>query len=145
MKEFTISDIEKVEKIAFVTGVEQYWCQITLKGGSTPCNFLAEPKSTIRLSRELYDSIKEGTHGEPNHGTGEWYTTQPIEQLELEANARAQRDDLLLRSDYTDTAVQQAKMSEGQKTAWANYRDALRDVPNQVNFPYHVEWPVKPS
>ena len=144
MKQFTISDIEKVEKIAFVTGVEQYWCQITLKGGSVPCNFLADPKSTIQLSKDLYKSIKEGAHGEPNHGTGDWYMTQPAEQLELEANARAKRDDLLLRSDYTDTAVQQAKMSEDQKTAWASYRDSLRNITKQVNFPYHIDWPVRP-
>ena len=29
-------------------------------------------------------------------------------------------------------------------SAMAKYRQALRDVPQQEGFPYHVEWPVKP-
>jgi hypothetical protein len=53
--------------------------------------------------------------------------------------ARTQRDALLSQSDWTqvpDAPVDQA--------AWAQYRQALRDVPQQSGFPGDITWPVKP-
>jgi hypothetical protein len=53
--------------------------------------------------------------------------------------ARALRDSLLAATDWTqvsDATVDQA--------AWATYRQALRDVPEQAGFPDNVTWPVKP-
>ncbi len=29
--------------------------------------------------------------------------------------------------------------------SWAQYRQALRDLPTQPGFPYQIEWPVKPD
>ena len=52
---------------------------------------------------------------------------------------RAQRDNLLAESDWTqvtDAPVDQA--------AWATYRQALRDIPDQAGFPENVTWPDKP-
>ena len=57
------------------------------------------------------------------------------------ANAiRAERDAKLVESDWTqvlDAAVDQA--------AWATYREALRDVPQQDDFPNTVVWPEQPE
>jgi hypothetical protein len=145
MKQFTVSDIQEIIKIAHVTGVEQFWCQILFKGGKIPCNFLASPTSDLQFSKDVYKAIQDGVYGDTHHGTGEWYVTQPKEQLELEQDVRTARDDLLLRSDYIETAIAQAKLSDSQKTAWAEYRDALRNITKQANFPYDVEWPVKPN
>jgi hypothetical protein len=53
---------------------------------------------------------------------------------------RRERDRLLAASDWTqvsDAPVDQA--------AWAAYRQALRDVPEQEGFPENVVWPDKPS
>jgi len=62
-------------------------------------------------------------------------------QLEQEAEeARTQRDALLSQSDWTqvpDAPVDQA--------AWAEYRQALRDLPQQAGFPTEITWPVKPE
>jgi hypothetical protein len=55
------------------------------------------------------------------------------------SSVRAQRDELLRQSDWTqlaDTPV--------NKTAWASYRHALRDVPAQAGFPHAVVWPQEP-
>ena len=52
---------------------------------------------------------------------------------------RSHRDMLLKESDWTqvaDAPVDQA--------AWATYRQALRDVPQQAGFPHEVDWPAKP-
>jgi len=61
-------------------------------------------------------------------------------QLEQEADeARTQRDALLSQSDWTqvpDAPVDQA--------AWAEYRQALRDVPQQAGFPTEITWPQIP-
>lgn len=144
MKQFTLSDIQEVTKTAHVTGVEQFWCQILFKGGTVPCKFLASPTSDLQFSKDVYQAILAGTYGDSHHGTGEWYVTQPPEQPELEDIARATRDDLLLRSDYVDTAVGQSKLTDSQKTAWHEYREALRHITAQDNFPYDIVWPTKP-
>jgi len=57
----------------------------------------------------------------------------------LARNARTQRDALLSESDWTqvpDAPVDQA--------AWAEYRQALRDLPQQAGFPTEITWPQKP-
>jgi len=60
--------------------------------------------------------------------------------LEQQANeARTQRDALLAESDWTQ--VLDAPV-DGE--AWAAYRQALRDVPEQSGFPGDIEWPIKP-
>ena len=59
---------------------------------------------------------------------------------ELKAEVRAQRDRLLTASDWTqviDAPVDQA--------AWATYRQALRDIPQQEGFPQTVVWPTQPE
>jgi len=30
------------------------------------------------------------------------------------------------------------------RDAWATYRQALRDLPQQAGFPVTIDWPVKP-
>lgn len=52
---------------------------------------------------------------------------------------RAERNKRLSESDWTQLAD-----STADKTAWATYRQALRDIPNQSDFPESVVWPQKP-
>lgn len=67
------------------------------------------------------------------------------EELEVkaaaaEAEVRMERDRLLAACDWTqvaDAPVDQA--------AWATYRQALRDLPQQADFPHNVTWPTKPE
>jgi hypothetical protein len=52
---------------------------------------------------------------------------------------RAQRIKLIEECDWTqvaDAPVDQA--------AWAVYRQALRDIPQQAGFPWTITWPAKP-
>lgn len=55
---------------------------------------------------------------------------------------RGKRDTLLQDSDYTQTLDYPA--TETERTAWAVYRQALRDIPTQVGFPNDIVWPTKP-
>ena len=54
--------------------------------------------------------------------------------------ARQMRDRLLTASDYTQLAD-----SPRNKQAWATYRQALRDVPQQEGFPENITWPETPA
>jgi hypothetical protein len=59
---------------------------------------------------------------------------------EFATNARSQRDKLLTESDWTQVAD-----APVDKAAWAAYRQALREVPEQEGFPVTITWPVKPE
>ena len=63
------------------------------------------------------------------------------EQQEMQV--RAQRNSLLSLSDWTQLA--DAPLTTEQKQAWAEYRQALRDVPEQAGFPENVAWPFSPE
>lgn len=142
-KKFTINDIVKITDACYVTGVEQVWCRILFKGCINPHEFLAHPASADELSRELYAKLKAGEYGEMAHGTL-GYVTQPAEQPEVEARVIAKRNQLLLESDFADLPATQARLTPEQNTAWSNYRQALRDLTKQVQFPWDPVWPVKP-
>lgn len=61
---------------------------------------------------------------------------------ELATRARVKRDALIMETDYLvmpDYPVTPAKL-----TAVKAYRQALRDVPAQANFPQTINWPAKP-
>jgi hypothetical protein len=59
----------------------------------------------------------------------------------LAYQARAERNRLLAESDWT----QLPDVPEAARLAWAAYRQALRDVPEQEGFPENVVWPTKPE
>lgn len=54
------------------------------------------------------------------------------------------RDRLLSESDKEILPDRLTKSSTEFK-AWANYREALRDIPEQEGFPYDVVFPKKPE
>lgn len=53
---------------------------------------------------------------------------------------KAQRNSLLAASDWT-----QVTDAPVDKTAWATYRQELRDISAQAGFPWNVEWPTQPE
>lgn len=53
--------------------------------------------------------------------------------------SRAERNKLLAATDFTQLAD-----SPVDAAAWAEYRQALREVPEQAGFPFNIEWPVQP-
>jgi hypothetical protein len=56
------------------------------------------------------------------------------------ASMRLRRDRLLAASDWT-----QASDAPVDQAAWATYRQALRDVPQQAGFPDNITWPEEPA
>ena len=69
-------------------------------------------------------------------------TPEQVEQEQYNAKAnevRTQRDALLAETDWTQVAD-----APVDAQAYADYRQALRDVPQQSGFPGDIDWPVKP-
>lgn len=58
---------------------------------------------------------------------------------EQAASVRSSRNQKLTDSDWT-----QISDSTADKTAWATYRQALRDITLQAGFPWNVTWPDAP-
>jgi hypothetical protein len=89
-------------------------------------------------------------HSEPTLKDGGWKITwQLIDKTDeelaqetegLKHTVRATRDHLLSLSDWT-----QLEDAPVNKAAWAVYRQALREVPEQEGFPKNVVWPIKPE
>lgn len=81
---------------------------------------------------------------------GEWFTKYSVGQLDEEGiaakdaeQAKAVRTDRNTRLSGCDwTQLADAKVDSLE---WANYRQALRDVPTQTGFPHEVEWPTSPE
>lgn len=143
VKKFTADNIQEITDACYVMGVEQVWCRILFRGCTTPHEFCATPMSENEFQRDMYERLKSGQYGELTHGTG-LYRTQPAEQVEVEAAVLRNRNQLLLESDFSDLPVTQARFTDAQKTAWATYRQALRDIPASDRFPWDPLWPTKP-
>ena len=64
----------------------------------------------------------------------------PVDLTALAASAREKRNVLLQQSDWTQVADAPVDQS-----AWAVYRQALRDITAQAGFPETINWPVAPE
>ena len=63
-----------------------------------------------------------------------------MKDAEQAANVRRSRTQLLKDCDWTQIAD-----STADKTAWATYRQALRDITSQAGFPWTITWPKDPN
>tara|TARA_B100001094_G_scaffold330684_1_gene396530 strand:- start:662 stop:1126 length:465 start_codon:yes stop_codon:yes gene_type:complete len=95
---------------------------------------LAERSTPVKVSNELWE-------------TG-WSVRQMTPEESAKADAdqstlvRKERDSLLAQSDWTQFT--DSPLSENAKTAWASYRDSLRNIPSQSGFPWDIIWPELP-
>lgn len=58
---------------------------------------------------------------------------------------RETRNSLLAESDWTQ--MPDSPLNDTQKTAWATYRQELRDLSGHSNWPFLLDndWPTKPE
>lgn len=81
------------------------------------------------ITQDEYDGIV-GVKAAPNYE-------------QMAADVRAKRDALLAASDYTQATDYPSTYAA--RTAWAEYRQQLRDVTKQTGFPAEVKWPTEPE
>lgn len=74
--------------------------------------------------------------------TGEWVQPEftAIDRQEAFTQLRDARDELLKRSDWT-----QVPDAPVDHTAWATYRQELRDLPSKTADPRYPVWPIPPT
>lgn len=59
------------------------------------------------------------------------------------AQMKMRRDMLLNASDFTQ--VPDAPFTSEQQQAWRVYRQALRDLPDNISDIFNIAWPVEPN
>jgi hypothetical protein len=104
----------------------------------------------IESPKPLYDYTKNIKEGRPNFHEGSWIQTWEVtdasaeeisERTTTKTNVmREKRNNLLASCDWT-----QLSDVNINKTAWSEYRQALRDITNQSDFPWEIDWPIKPE
>ncbi len=62
---------------------------------------------------------------------------------ELSEQIRNERDALLKQCDFT--VLPDSPFTDEQRTMWIEYRQALRDIPQQEGFPFDVTFPEIPE
>ena len=72
----------------------------------------------------------------------------PAPDVPTEAEIREERDKLLAESDWVVTKAVEQNAQDGLgvqiPVVWLDYRQALRDIPQQPGFPDNVTWPTAP-
>ena len=81
---------------------------------------------------------------------GQWFTKYSVAEIDDEAktakdaeqakSVRTQRDEKLKATDWT-----QVSDAPVDKTVWATYRQALRDLTKESGFPWDMTWPTEPG
>jgi predicted metal-binding protein len=98
--------------------------------------FTATPDDCEEYGRAIFSAAVAGAYG----AVAEFVPYVPTQEEKAEA-IRAERDALLAATDWT----QLPDVPEATREAYAIYRQALRDIPEQSGFPDAVEWPIKPE
>lgn len=73
-----------------------------------------------------------------NYTTKQWVEDERMAIL----NVSQKRQKLLSSTDWTQ--LPNNPLTVEKQTAWATYRQALRDVTDQAGYPLNVEWPTQP-
>jgi hypothetical protein len=111
--------------------------------GSTLEDALANGLVPIVGDEPAYNSKRERLAGPQYAPEGQQvnrvFTVEQIPDEEKAGQVRAERNDKLKDSDWTQIAD-----STADKALWATYRQALRDVTGQDGFPWTVDWPTIP-
>lgn len=94
-----------------------------------------DPNGQETVSSPMGAGIEIGAQRQPD---GSWQL--PAMPPMTAEDARNHRDALLTASDWTQVAD-----ANVDQAAWATYRQALRDIPQQAGFPENIIWPTMPE
>jgi hypothetical protein len=116
------------------------------------------PEGYVRVQpagQPAEDALKVITQGQPVLVNGVWtqtwtqvdkYTAEElaaqnaVKDVNQKQEVRDIRNSKLAECDWTQVAD-----APVDKTVWATYRQALRDVTAQSGFPWTITWPVEPQ
>lgn len=109
--------------------------QFYLEGSFDGNKYYVDNKQLIEIP------LKPNNYCEFDYSTKTWIDTRTIES---QSNAvKIQRNELLYTSDWTQ--IPNNPLTADQQSAWATYRQELRDITSQSGYPFNVVWPTPPS
>ena len=100
--------------------------------------FTASPEDVEPIGAEVFNAAKASAAA---------YVEPPVDLDALAREVRAERD-MKLSSEVdpiAGNALRWAALTPEQQQAWADYRQALLDIPEQAGFPHDVVWPSEPK
>lgn len=111
---------------------------VSLDIGSKPIditkNFIQDNQVTL-----LPDKPDNNNYWEFDYQNKVWVGN--VDMASLQVNAK--RQPLLQQSDWTQ--IPNNPLTAEQQTAWATYRQELRDITTQSGYPFNVIWPTPPT
>ena len=138
-KTYTIEEVTMIQRGTNL--IDEIYCHVKFAECSAPVPIYAHRMSESEFERELNQRLEDGEFGEFTFPPSD-YPRNPPTMIERDEEARATREDLLIKSDWTETA---SHLSAAQKADWKTYRQELRDITNQPGYPWEVVWPTKPA
>lgn len=100
--------------------------------------FTADENDVEEFGKEIFQQAQKGVLGPI---TPQRQPPQEEIDNELARKIRQKRNQLLHNCDWSQLEDTPQKF----KMAYQPYRQALRDVPQQVGFPMEIEWPDEPT
>jgi hypothetical protein len=138
-------------------GVPERYSITQLRSDNPNTSFPATLTEEVLARRDIYSvtvlpspSYDARTHmlkqSAPYQVNGKWQIHHTVETLpvaQATKNVKAERDRLLAETDWVVAKAYETQTPVPQE--WAEYRQSLRDLPLQPNFPHDVSWPSKPQ
>jgi hypothetical protein len=116
--------------------------------GVTPVNSILVGPWASFITLPVPEGADQETLGVESDGQGGFtFVEDPLKvQAKLDAawtSLRTERNARLAATDWV--ALADAHLSQDKKDAWFAYRQALRDLPDEVTDPMNVDWPLDPT
>jgi hypothetical protein len=114
--------------------------------GSPVLHYVSNGELVAYTSEQV--EIKKARPGPGHEWSNETFAWHDPRTPNLDAWAetvRDKRNGLLTASDWTDTISAKTRLGDALYNAWQDYRQILRDIPQQAGFPTNVAWPEPPS
>lgn len=86
-----------------------------------------------------FDTIMADRQTEVDRLTQETLDNEPPKEEAI----RTQRDEFLKSTDWI--VIKHVDIGKPVPQEWSEYRQALRDITEQVGFPDNVDWPTEPT
>ena len=119
-----------------------YYSPTTKGFYDTDFGYPSLPQDIIEITREQHNTFLNGMNMQNKElvlSQGNLVLQDRVVVITWE-QIRSKRNNLLALSDYTQMADW-----PGDKTAWATYRQTLRDLPQTYTNAADVVWPSKPG
>ena len=102
------------------------------------------PEPNVEVSEEVWQNAIDSSHNTIINGVTSQVDYRNAEQKA--SDTRFYRNELLVREvdPIVTNPLRWAELSSTEQQAWADYRTALLDVPQQASFPEDIVWPTKP-